>query len=75
MELDVWIEDLKLAVEYQGEHHFQPSYWIGNNLLQQQKIDQEKRDACQQVVGVQEQLTCAAWDHIDRNSLLVGWIY
>jgi len=51
MELDVWIEALQLAVEYQGEQHYKPIYWKTNDLPQQQRRDQEKRIACKQVIA------------------------
>lgn len=50
MELDVYIENLKLAFEYQGEQHYKALYWSGARLEQQQRRDEEKRMACQQVL-------------------------
>ena len=49
MELDVFIKSLSLAVEYQGEQHYSPQYWTGNDLAQQKKRDKEKREACVKV--------------------------
>ena len=50
MELDVYYEDLKLAFEYQGEHHHKPSYWVNRDFETQSIRDKEKRDACKQVI-------------------------
>ena len=52
MELDVYIEDLKLAFEYQGEQHYKPIYCTGRNFEQQQRRDAEKHKACKQVLGI-----------------------
>jgi len=49
MELDVYIEDLKLACEYQGQQHYRPIYGMGSDFEQQQKRDEEKRIACKKV--------------------------
>ena len=49
VELDIYIEKLKLAVEYQGEQHFKPMYWTGIDFESQQIRDEEKRRACKQV--------------------------
>ena len=49
MELDVYIEDLKLAFEYQGIQHYSPQYWTGTDLATQQTMDGDKRAACKQV--------------------------
>ena len=49
MELDVYIEALKLAFEYQGEQHYKPIYWTGRDFKEQQRSDIEKRAACKQV--------------------------
>lgn len=50
MELDVYIEALQLAVEYQGEQHYYPLYWTGRDFAQQAKRDDEKKNACKEVV-------------------------
>jgi len=44
MELDIYVPTLKLAVEYQGLHHYQGIFFVSPDL---QKRDQEKRRACQ----------------------------
>ena len=52
MELDVFIESLKLAFEYQGKHHYKPLYWTGADLAAQLTRDAEKRIACGQVLEI-----------------------
>lgn len=49
VELDVFIEDLKLAFEYQGEQHYKPVYWTERDFEQQLIRDEEKKSACKQV--------------------------
>eukprot|EP01114_Cavostelium_apophysatum_P021705 TRINITY_DN7645_c0_g1_i1.p1 TRINITY_DN7645_c0_g1~~TRINITY_DN7645_c0_g1_i1.p1 ORF type:complete len:739 (-),score=144.18 TRINITY_DN7645_c0_g1_i1:253-2469(-) len=46
MELDLYSESLKLALEYQGSQHYQ-STRVFNNLSEQQARDSEKKAACQ----------------------------
>ena len=48
MELDIFITELGLAIEYQGEQHaFPVSTWGGISALKSlQKRDEEKREAC-----------------------------
>ena len=50
MELDIYIESLKLAIEYQGEQHFRPVPHLTKNLQQQQTRDDEKKKACAMVL-------------------------
>ena len=50
VELDVYIESLKLAFEYQGEQHYRPIHGMGTNYEGQQIRDEEKREACIQVL-------------------------
>ena len=52
MELDIWIPEISLAVEYQGEQHFE-TFWKGavdltesQTLESTQRRDEEKRKAC-----------------------------
>jgi len=49
MELDVYIEALKLGAEYQGEQHYRPVYWMNKDFATQLTRDEEKRRACKQV--------------------------
>lgn len=52
MELDIFIKTHSLAIEYQGEYHFE-GFWGGRGVFNEsqeieqiQRRDQEKRDAC-----------------------------
>jgi hypothetical protein len=54
MELDIWVPELNLAFEYQGEQHYQ-EFWRGvkqtsgrQNLESQRLRDEEKRQACKE---------------------------
>ena len=49
MELDVYIDELRLAFEYQGEQHYSPKYWSGRDFERQQLRDKEKKKACKEV--------------------------
>ena len=49
IELDLYIEELKLAAEYQGEHHYKPLYWTGVDYAAQKRRDEEKRKGCREV--------------------------
>ena len=52
MELDIYIDALQLALEYQGEQHYKPIYhWSGTDFATQQIRDEEKRKACNQVTN------------------------
>ena len=51
MELDVYIEKLKLAIEYQGEQHYSPIHWVSDFAAQKQR-DKEKLEACKKVQSV-----------------------
>jgi len=49
MQIDIFIESIKLAVEYQGEQHYRAVYWVGTDFATQRTRDEEKRRACKQV--------------------------
>lgn len=49
IELDVYIEELKLALEYQGQQHYRAAYWTGTDFEAQRTRDEEKRRACELV--------------------------
>ena len=49
MNLDVYIEELKLGFEYQGEQHYKAMYWTARDFESQVKSDEDKRRACKQV--------------------------
>ena len=49
MQLDIYIESLKIAFEYQGEQHYKPIYWSGTDSETQRILDEEKRRACKKV--------------------------
>jgi hypothetical protein len=46
LEIDIWFPELKLAVEYDGVHHFMPIYhcFKSNECAQQKLIETKKRD-------------------------------
>ena len=48
LEIDIWIPTLKLAIEYQGEQHYQPiERWGGADGLKKRKEnDKRKRELC-----------------------------
>lgn len=48
IELDVYLPELQLAFEYQGEQHYKPLHWV-SDLTAQQKRDYEKQEACKKV--------------------------
>lgn len=49
LEFDIFIEDLNLAIEYQGIQHFQPvEHWGGeNSFMELQRRDEKKRVICE----------------------------
>ncbi len=51
LELDIYIEELNLGIEYQGEQHFKPiKHWGGESALQKVKErDQRKRNLCESI--------------------------
>ncbi|MDC0556926.1 zinc-ribbon domain-containing protein [Candidatus Poseidoniaceae archaeon] len=48
MELDIWLPRIQLALEYQGQQHYDSSYWheSTDRFESQQKRDEEKRIEC-----------------------------
>jgi len=59
MELDIYIESLKLAFEYQGEQHYKPIAHHTKDFEQQQTRDLEKKRACKQVNDSSHQILTA----------------
>lgn len=51
LEIDIWVPDLKLAIEYQGEQHFQTiKHWGGEKGLRERiERDKKKRMLCKKV--------------------------
>ena len=82
MELDIWIPEISLAVEYQGEQHFE-TFWKGSvdltesqTLESTQRRDEEKRKACREngITLIEIHYT---WDKTQaylRNALSVSGI-
>ena len=48
LEIDIYIEEMKLGIEYQGIQHFKPvAHWGGKEALKQLKIrDERKKVLC-----------------------------
>ena len=69
MELDIFTEDLKLAIEYQGQQHYVPQYWAGTDFETQKRRDEEKKHACKQV-NIPVLLIDEAQYHFDRSAIL-----
>ena len=72
MQLDVYIEALRLAVEYQGIQHYQPIYFTGRDFEVQRAIDAEKRQACEQVLFTVDVNNIGERNYFGRDSILVG---
>jgi len=51
MELDIYTEPLKLAIEYQGQQHYKPIPHLPRKFEEQQTRDEEKKRACKQVLN------------------------
>ena len=67
MELDIFIPQLRLAFEYQGEHHYYDIYALGNKWSQKER-DGEKRAACMER-GITLVEIPYWWDR-DKSSLM-----
>ena len=50
MELDAYIREIKLGVEYQGQQHFKPVYGMTTDFATQKRRDEEKQKTCKEVV-------------------------
>ena len=51
MELDVYIPELHLALEYQEEQHYKPMFSVTDVAAQNGK-DKQKLEACRQVINL-----------------------
>lgn len=47
MELDIYVPDLKIAWEYQGQQHYTDSVMFAVSTERQQELDEEKRKKCE----------------------------
>ena len=56
VEFDVYIEEHKLAFEYQGEQHYKPVYWTSTDFGTQRTRDEEKRQGCTNVQSYETEL-------------------
>ena len=63
LELDIYVPELLLGLEYQGEQHFKPIHYFGEYETQQLR-DEEKRQACKQVL-FHERLIRRVWGYTD----------
>ncbi len=72
MQLDIFFPDLKFAIEYQGEQHYRPAWGGYEELVNIQRRDQEKRDACA-MAGIELlEIRDLLWDGSDE--LLVEFL-
>ena len=71
LELDIFIEGLSLAVEYQGEQHYKPIYGMSGDFAAQKIRDKEKQEVCKQV-SHQWVISQTEQNYVNRSSILVG---
>ena len=65
LELDIWIPELKIGIEYQGLQHFEPvEYWGGQKALE----DQQKRDLRKRALCKTNDVTLIEFFHNDQLS-------
>ena len=69
MELDFFCEELSLAIEYDGRQHFVPiKNWGGEaSLLEIQRRDEEKNQACKQTGISLIRINQKNWDGSKRD--------
>ncbi len=69
MEADIFVPDLKLVIEYQGIHHYEPIHGE-ERLKRQQTNDQEKREAFQKEGYVLIEIPYSEWQLGDSEQAL-----
>eukprot|EP01114_Cavostelium_apophysatum_P021759 TRINITY_DN7678_c0_g1_i2.p1 TRINITY_DN7678_c0_g1~~TRINITY_DN7678_c0_g1_i2.p1 ORF type:complete len:759 (+),score=135.48 TRINITY_DN7678_c0_g1_i2:52-2328(+) len=65
MELDFWVPEWNLALEYQGEQHYRQLWEKSANIVGQQKRDIEKKTACS-LVGIDLVVIPFWWDRTEE---------
>jgi hypothetical protein len=72
-ELDFYFPDLKLAIQINGITHYEPIY--GQiKLASIQKLDQEKRDKCEQMGIKMFEMNCSKDSYINQKLLHKRWL-